>query len=152
MPLIERFDQAIMLDGDYICRVHPFELGNAAQRSYLFATLEHLVRFHQHNGYTNFVINYVFENTDELAELIALLDPLEPQIHCFWLTCTEAEQAERIRKRGNGQVAWELKRFKELNAIQGRASREGFIGERVRTEGQSVQKVVAQIWKKIGFK
>ena len=141
-----RFPTSVMLDGDYIGAVHPFELASEARVAYLYETLAHLVAFHKTNGYPDFVLNYVFESPDSLAALVEKLEPLDSAIHTFWLTCTEEEQRARILKRRTDQWEWELKRFLELNAIQEQASKLGFIGNHIDTTAKTAKEVAALIW------
>jgi tRNA A37 N6-isopentenylltransferase MiaA len=67
--LVERFPEGVMLDGDHIGAVHPFEIYDQQRIAYLYQTIRHLVAFHIEHGYTNFVVNYVFETPESLAEL-----------------------------------------------------------------------------------
>jgi broad-specificity NMP kinase len=141
-----KFEKSVHLDGDTIGDVHPFEIYDPARIDHLYRTLALLVEFHQQNGYENFVINYVFESAQSLGELLALLRPLNPSIHVFWLTCNAQEQERRIRARSRDQVGWELERFIELQRIQTEAAQEGFIGIEVDTSGLSAPEVAAKIW------
>jgi broad-specificity NMP kinase len=68
-----KFDNSVHLDGDAIGDVHPFEIYDDARISHLYRTLELLVGFHQKYGYSDFVINYVFESPESLQELLNLL-------------------------------------------------------------------------------
>ena len=53
-----QFERAVMLDGDYIGAVHPFEIYDDARITYLYRTLHHLIAYHVEQGdYHNFVIN-----------------------------------------------------------------------------------------------
>ena len=144
-----KFEKSVHLDGDYIGDVHPFEIYDKARIAYLYRTLEHLIRFHQENGYFNFVINYVFESADSLQALLGLLTPLDPDIHSYWLTCDEKEQARRIQNRNRSEIEWELKRFVELQLIQAKAARKGFIGKQVDTSGLTLQEIANEIWEDI---
>ena len=45
--LQERFKKSIMLDGDYIGAVHPFQIYNEERTQYLYQTLTHLLKFHK---------------------------------------------------------------------------------------------------------
>jgi chloramphenicol 3-O-phosphotransferase len=144
-----KFDQSVHLDGDSIGDVHPFEIYDDARIHHLYRTLQLLVGFHQENGYSNFVINYVFESPGSLQELLDLLTPLDPSIHTYWLTCNEAEQAARIRKRQRNELEWELSRFVELQRIQAEAARQGFIGQEVDTTNLTSAEVAEEIWKDI---
>ena len=143
--LSRSFEKAVMLDGDYIGAVHPFEIYSDARISYLYKTFEHLIRFHQTHGYQNFVINYVFESPELLAALVGPLEALDSRVYTFWLTCAEPEQRARIFQRRTDQVVWELERFTELNAILEAAASRGDIGTRLETTGQSVEKIVTAI-------
>ncbi len=143
------FEKSVMLDGDYIGLIHPFEIYDDARIEYLYKTLLLLVEFHHSNGYTDFVINYVFESPESLGNLTSRLKTIIPEIHCFWLTCSEAEQKKRILKRERQEAEWELKRFSELNAIQEKAAEKGFIGERIQTDGLDCTEVAALIMGRI---
>ncbi len=143
--LDECFDTSVMLDGDYLGAVHPFRLYDAARVTYLYQTLAHLVSFHQKHGYTNFVVNYVFESPESLSELVGYLRPTDGDIRTFWLMCSEDEQRRRILERKTDQWAWELERFTELNAILEAASEHGDIGARVDTTDKSVAEIVEAI-------
>ncbi len=143
--LNESLGKSVMLDGDYIGAVHPFEIYDDARVDHLYRTLAHLIKFHIENGYTNFVINYVFESPELLAALVKPLRALDKRIYTFWLTCLEDEQRGRILKRRTDGWKWELERFVELNAILEAASERGDIGVRVDTTGKSVADVVRAI-------
>jgi chloramphenicol 3-O-phosphotransferase len=144
-----KFDKSVNLDADYIGFVHPFEIYDEARIDHLYRTLELLVGFHQKNGYSNFVINYVFESPDSLQDLLERLRPLDANIHTYWLTCGEDEQAQRIRARPSSTQEWELNRFVELQHIQAEAAQEGFIGIELDTTGLSAGEVADKIWREI---
>jgi broad-specificity NMP kinase len=144
-----KFDKSVHLDGDAIGDVHPFVIYDDARVSYLYRTLALLIDFHQHNGYRGFVINYVFESPESLQELLDLLTPLDANIHTYWLTCNEKEQAARIHARGRDEIKWELNRFIELHQIQVAASQRGFIGKQIDTSGLSVAEVADVIWEDV---
>src|SRR5689334_13575764 len=108
--------------------------------------MELLIGLHQQNDYHNFVINYVFESAGSLQELLDLLHPLDPSIHCYWLTCDEEEQAKRIRTRRREDLEWELGRFLELRRIQKEASQHGFIGREVDTTRMRAEEAAQVIW------
>ena len=146
--LAERFNQSFMLDGDYIGAVHPFEIYDQERVDYLYKTLHHLIQFHQNHGYTNFVINYVFEQPCQLTLLTDLLEPLDKNIQAFWLTCDEVVQAERIKKR-KADHQWDLKRFVELNQILRASSKKGFIGREIDTTHLAIPEVADKIWQEV---
>lgn len=144
-----KFEKSVHLDGDAIGDVHPFIIYDDARISYLYCTLAHLIDFHQQNDYRCFVINYVFENPESLEQLLNLLNPLDADIHTYWLTCSEEEQARRIRGRGRDEIKWELERFIELHKIQAAAAQRGFIGKPIDTSGMSVPEVADEIWEDV---
>ena len=141
-----RFEKSVNLDGDYIGDVHPFEIYDDDRIRHLYRTLELLIRFHQANGYQNFVINYVFESPETLQALLQLLSPLDPSIHTYWLVCDEEEQARRIRARNREYLDWELNRFVELQRIQQQAALSGFIGVAIDTTRLTAQETADFIW------
>lgn len=140
-----QLDKSVMLDGDYLGAVHPFEIYDGKRVAYLYKTILLLIDFHQSSGYENFVINYVFETTEQLETLIALLQPYDQQILSFWLVCSEKEHKKRVRRRSNWNMEWELKRYRELNTILEESSSNGFIGIRFDTTDLSTQEAAMQI-------
>jgi len=145
-----RLQPSVMLDGDYIGAVAPFEIYDAARVAYLYKTLAHLVSYHQREGgYRNFVLNYVFETAESLAELVALLEPLDARVQVFRLTCAVEEMERRIGRRGRadseGEVVWELARCRELAAIQDAAAQLGFLGVVVDTTTLDVEQTADAI-------
>ena len=144
-----KFDKSVYLDGDSIGDVHPFDIYDVRRIDHLYRTLALLVGFHQKNGYSNFVINYVFESPASLQDLLDLLLPLDPSIHTYWLTCAAQEQARRIRARRGDELEWELTRFVELQRIQTRSAQSGFIGKEVDTTRLTAAEVAQKIWQDI---
>ena len=148
-----RFDRAVMLDGDYIGAVHPFEIYDDARVAYLYQTIHHLVAYHVEQGdYHNFVINYVFESPESLAELRHLLSDLDDEIYAFRLVASDKAIEARIRKReleSDADLRWHLKRYKELLAIQERAAARGDMGFAVDTTDRSAKEVAEAIWQNI---
>jgi tRNA A37 N6-isopentenylltransferase MiaA len=140
--LIERFDGAVSLDGDHLGAVHPFVLDDERRVDHLYATLHHLVAFHQQHGFRTFVINYVFETPASLARLLDLLRPLDPDVRVFRLTASPETLEARIRQRNRATVDWECGRSRELTAILEAA---GDVGEPIDTTGLGVEQVVQAI-------
>jgi deoxyadenosine/deoxycytidine kinase len=144
-----KFKKSVCLDGDSIGNVNPFEIYDDARITHLYRTLALLIDFHQKNGYANFVINYVFESADSLQDLLDRLRPLDSSIHVYWLTCDKEKQAQRIRGRQRDNIAWELKRFVELQEIQRGAAQRGFIGNEIDTTDLTVEEAADKIWNDI---
>jgi GrpB-like predicted nucleotidyltransferase (UPF0157 family) len=146
--LIEYFDRAIMLDGDYVVAAHPFEIYDEARIDYLYQTIAHNVEWHAAHGYHNFVVNYVFEEPESLAKLRQLLAACDDMTCAFRLTCTPDEFERRIRKRSTDpeRLRWESNRFRELTAIQNENARRGDLGLVIDTTGLAVAQVADAIW------
>ena len=142
----QRFAKSIHLDGDAIGDEHPFEIYDDARIDRLYRALTLLVDFYQKEGYSDFIINYVFESAQSLEDLLTLLRPLDEHIHCYWLTCSREEQTKRIRGRNRQELDWELQRFVDLQNIQAEAARQGFIGQQVDTSALSTEGVADLIW------
>ena len=151
--LNSRFEKAVMLDGDYIGAVHPFEIYDEARIDYLYQTICHLVAYHiTHGDYHNFVINYVFETPESLAELCQQLAALDDEIYTFRLTASGEEIEARIRKReqdSDADLRWYLKRYQELVAIQVEAATRGDLGLVMDTTGLRAVEVADAIWEKL---
>lgn len=147
--LYQKFDRSVMLDGDYIGAIHPFEIYDTARITYLYKTIQQLVRFHSTEGhYENFVINYVFETSESLSELKRMLIELNPTLYTIRLTC-EAEELERRlyqRHTDTEELVWYLERCRELTGIQDAAAQKGDIGYPVDTTGLTVTEVAERIW------
>ena len=145
--LYQKFDKSVHLDGDTIADVHPRDIYDDARVDHLYRTIELLIGFHHQYGYHNFVINYVFETPGSLEQLMALLRPLDADIHVFWLTCDKNTQAKRIQGRNRSQIDWELNRFLELQQIQARGAEQGFIGKQIDTTQMTSEETAGVIWK-----
>jgi GrpB-like predicted nucleotidyltransferase (UPF0157 family)/predicted kinase len=152
--LIEKFERAVMLDGDYLGAVHPFEIYDDQRVAYLYATICHVARFHVDHGWRNLVVDYVFETPESLAQLRRALYEIDNETHAYRLTCSAEEIERRIRSRGNSDpafLAWELHRFRELQAIQAANARRGDLGLVIDTTGLSIEEVADAIWRDITF-
>ncbi len=147
--LVEIFDRAVMLDGDYIGAVHPFEIYDNARIAYLYQTIHHLVAFHVRHNYANIVVNYVFETPESLAQLRVMLSDHDDVTYAFRLTGAEDEVERRIRGRNTEQVAWELERFRELTKIMRVAADHGDMGYEIETSGLTAMQVAEAIWQNI---
>ncbi len=147
--LVHRFERAVMLEGDSIGAVHPFEIYDDDRIKHLYQTLRHLIAFHIERGnYHNFVIDYVFERPESLARLKSLLADFDDHIHAFRLLAAPVELERRILERGEDS-AWHLRRAQELVAIQTRAARRGDVGIPVDTTGLSVAQAADVIWQRV---
>jgi GrpB-like predicted nucleotidyltransferase (UPF0157 family) len=147
--LVARFPEGVMLDGDHIGAVHPFEIHDRERIAYLYQTIRHLIAFHIEHGYSNFVVNYVFETPQSLAQLRGRLFELDAVTYAFRLTGAERELERRIRARATKQAAWELERFRELAAVMEAGAERGDLGYLIDTTGLTAAQVAEVIWKNI---
>lgn len=139
---------SVMLDGDYIGAVNPFDLHSNERLIHLYKTIACLVKFHLQNDFKHFIINYVFENEEQLNLLKAELERFDETIYCCLLYCEEKEQMHRIEKRNNEQFALELQRALALNHILNEANTISFIGERLNTTNLTTDEVATAIVEK----
>ncbi len=141
--LLKRFDRAVMLDGDHIGAVHPFEIYDEARVRYLYDTMAHLIAFHQSHGrYQHFIINYVFESAETLADLVATLAPCDLPIYAFRLVAAPSAIEARLRQRETGDaLRWHLQRYQELLDIQNEAAQQGDLGRVIDTTHLTISAV-----------
>lgn len=148
--LNSRFERSVMLDGDFIGAVHPFEIYDEERIAYLYRTLRHLIQFHvEEGGYQDIVINYVFETPESLAELCALLEGLAGEVRTFRLVASDDAMQARIRGRegeSNSSLEWYLKRYRELIELQSVAAKRGELGEVIETTDLQPAAVADLIW------
>ena len=149
--LMKLIDYCVMLDGDILGAVNPFELADSKRFDYFIDTMSHLIKFHKKNSYRHFVINYVFENATEFDKLIDKLHESDDHVRSFLLTCNREKQKARIIKRNNETVDGELKRSKELNGILEQSSELGFIGEKIDTSDVDATRTATQIFQKLAL-
>lgn len=140
--LVARFEQAVMLDMDYIAAIHPFDFYNPQHLDYCLQTLALLIRHHRAHGYTHFVVNWVFESAALLEQLRTHLADLPLALSVFRLTCTPQVLEQRIRQRNLPNVEWEVQRGRDLLAILERAAAEGGMGIGVDTTSRTADEVV----------
>lgn len=140
--------QSVMLDGDYLGAMNPFDLHDNERVTYLYKTIANLIKFHLQHDFKHFIINYVFENEEQLNRLLMELERFEETIYCSLLYCEETIQKQRISKRNSNQVDWELQRAVALNLILTEASEIGFIGEQLNTTYSNIDEVATIIVEK----
>jgi len=139
---------SVMLDGDYLGAVNPFELHSNDRIFHLYKTIACLIKFHQQEGFKHFVVNYVFENEEQLNLLKTELERFDETIYCCLLYCEEEVLKQRIKNRNNQRLEWELQRALELNYILSEASYIGFIGTRLNTTNLNADEVATIIVEK----
>jgi len=144
--LAERFEKSVMLDGDYIGAIFPRDYSNSVWTNYLYETIHNLISFHYKNKIENFVINYVFETPKSLKLLLDKLAAVDKDIKVFHLFCKPKEQRQRIIKRNNSNLAWELERYIELNKILKSNSKIGELGFKIDSSNKTVAETIDEIW------
>ena|ERR1700752_2337705 len=92
--LAESIDACAMLSGDRLVAVNP---PSKNELEHLHSTIELLMLHHRRFGYRHFVIEHVWRNESELADLTRRLD--DPEIHCFLLTLPIEENLRRVERR-----------------------------------------------------
>jgi GrpB-like predicted nucleotidyltransferase (UPF0157 family) len=153
--LVGRFERAAMLDADFVCAVHPFEIYSGERIELQRQVINLLAGFYIQHGYRDLVINGVFEQPEELADLRRLLSNLDSVIYAYRLVCAEDEIERRIRNRASAsgvdleQMAWELQRFRQLMSIQAEAAQRGDLGFALDTTRLSTDQAAAAIWEDI---
>lgn len=150
--LLEYYERGVMLDGDFIGAVHPFDIYDPGRIDYLYQTLQLLISHHRSHGYFNFVINYVFEEAQSLSQLRKMLAELDDVMYAFRLVCDPQEAERRIRQRGKAsgldaeRISWEIERSRQLAVIQQEAALQGDLGFEMDTSHLSVQQTAQAIW------
>jgi deoxyadenosine/deoxycytidine kinase len=144
--LVEKFNPGVMLDGDYIAALHPFDYSNAAQLNYACDTFRVLVSHHIAHAIQDFIINWVFETPAQLARLCHLFQDRNMPILAYRLVCSMDEIERRVRKRGLPQVETEVQRARELVGILDSAAVTGYLGHVVDTTTLTSTAVADIIW------
>jgi deoxyadenosine/deoxycytidine kinase len=150
--LLWKLDNTIMLDGDALGNVNPFDIYDQKRIWHLYKTIELLAAFHKKSGFKNIIINYVFESSQSLNELINLLKPIDDLIFVYWITCEKDVQEQRIKNRKRENIEWELNRFLELQEIQRKASTMGFIGKEINSTHKTISEMANTIIEEIKIK
>ncbi|MEL7247618.1 MAG: hypothetical protein AAFO03_04345 [Bacteroidota bacterium] len=143
--LLNLFERAAMLDGDYFAALQPFSIFSPDDLTYVYQGLAHHIKFHTDHGFEHFIINYVFETAAELKKLKDLLPEAAGSVHEFVLHCQQNERDRRIRKRNNDDIEWEITRSAQLTDILRENNWDGGLGHLLDTTNLSVQEVAQHI-------
>lgn len=144
--LLEKFNPGVLLDGDYIAAVHPFDYANETQLDYAYKTVGVLVAHHMSHDIAHFVLNWVFETPGQLTRLKRHLQALNRPILTYRLVCSIDEIERRIRKRGLPQAEAAVRRARELVRIIEQAATTGDLGYVVDTTDLASTIVAEIIW------
>lgn len=144
--LIEKCNPGVLLDGDYIAAIHPFDYSNETQLDYAYDTFRVLVSHHVLHDIQDFVLNWVFETPTQLARLRHRLQEVNMPILAYRLVCSMDEIERRIRKRGLPQVTAEVRRARELVGILEHSAATGDLGHVVDTTTLTSTAVADIIW------
>ena len=154
--LAEHFEHAVMLDGDYIGAVVPFEIYDSERIEY--TCTRPCAIWSPGMWRTAIPISCSITSSKSqksLARLRQLLSESSDEIYAFRLVCTEDAADQRIRKRGlalgkeGADLDWELHRFRELTQIQDAAAQRGDMGFVVDTTHLSAQGVADATWNNV---
>lgn len=143
--LSKKLKNSVMLDGDYLGAVNPFKIYDPERICNLYSILEYLVKFYITKGYSNIIINYIFETPNQLSELTNRLRLINTNINAYWLTCSVEEQESRIKSRKRFQYEMELDRFRKLNTIMIKSNSTGYIGKHVNISSLSTSEIVERL-------
>lgn len=146
--LLKFFERGVMLDGDYLGAVTPFDLYDPKRVEYLYQTMSHVIAFHKDHGYPDFVINYVFETPASLKRLKDLLAQSDDRIYSFRLACELDEIERRIRTRSQDpeRLGWEVLRAAQLVEILEKGARQGDLGYPIESSHLSAAETAQLIW------
>ncbi|MEL6661084.1 MAG: hypothetical protein AAFN81_05620 [Bacteroidota bacterium] len=144
--LLNLFERAVMLDGDYFAALQPFSIFTPSDLAYVYEGLAHHIKFHCDHGFEHFIINYVFETGAELEKLEGFLPEIVGPVYKCLLHCQQNERDRRIRKRNNEDIEWEITRSAQLTEILQNSNRDGSLGPQVDTTTLSVQEVAQRVF------
>lgn len=91
-------------------------------------------------------MHWVFESPEQLAHLKQTLTPLALPIIIYRLWCDPDMIAARIRKRDPSDLAFELRRSRELVALLNRAAEMGDMDIIIDTTAVPAEQTAAIIW------
>jgi broad-specificity NMP kinase len=145
--LMQRFMRAVMLDGDCLTAIHPFDHDNPSHLDYAYEVFGLLISFHRQKGIHDFVLHWVFESPASLQRLQAKLAPAGERLRIYRLVCTLQALEGRIHQRNHPELSWELQRARELHGILEGAAQTGDVGYVVDTTHRSIAETAEAIWK-----
>jgi broad-specificity NMP kinase len=147
--LLEKCRVGVMLDGDYIAALHPFDHYNPTHLDYAYHTLRVLIAHHLAHGIRDFVLNWVFEDSARLQQFRHALADLVTPVLGYRLTCAPEELERRIRQRGFPDVEAEVERGRELIRLLDQAAVYGGLGHIIETTHRSAVVVAEAIWQHV---
>lgn len=144
--LLARFDHAVLLEGDYVAAIHPFDYYNQTHLNYAYLTFGVIMAHHVTHGIRNIIVNWVFESPEQLTRVKQELGSFGLPIYTYRLWCCPDVIAQRIRQRNLPDVTWELQRSRELVDILDRAAQTGDMGTVIDTTFLTIEQTAATIW------
>lgn len=144
--LLERFPRAVLLEGDYIAAIQPFDYYNQTDLDYAYRTFGLLAAHHVAHGISNIVCNWVWESAEQLARVRRELGVVALPICTYRLWCAPDVIAERVRRRNLPNLDWELQRSRELVGILDRAAFAGDMGIPIDTTTLTPDQTAQAIW------
>jgi len=147
--LLEKFRIGVMLDGDYIAALHPFDHYNPTHLDYAYHTFRVLIAHHLAHGIRDFVLNWVFEDPARLQQFRQALADFVSPVLVYRLTCAPEALERRICQRGFPDVEAEVERAQELVRLLDQAAVHGELGRIVETTQWSAVTVAETIWQHV---
>ncbi|MGB0455138.1 MAG: GNAT family N-acetyltransferase [Bacteriovoracaceae bacterium] len=99
---------------------------------------------HLSNDYSNIILDYVFETSEQMNYLLARVNEGIDK-YIFYIKVSEKEVCRRIRMRNREQAEWELTRTVEILSKQLNAQNIGKLGTEIESDGVLVDDVALQI-------
>jgi hypothetical protein len=147
--LIECFDQAAILDCDYVGgNVSTFDFRNPDSFRRAIESLVVLARHQQSAmGITDFVVSGVFEKSEQLSFAKLMLSKISEPVIAYLLLAKPDALERRVRKRMNGDMEREIARANELSNILYTSSND--LGKPFDTSSLTVDEAADQLWNDI---
>jgi len=96
--LSESMDYCVMLDGDHLIAANP---PAPDPLEHLHSTIALLIQHHRRFGYRSFVVNHLWTEPHELADLRERLRSIDDDFHAFLLMLPREENLRRIAARAS---------------------------------------------------
>lgn len=137
--LASSLDSVAMIDGDYVAAFSQFDYYNQRHLDHVYSTIRELILHHIEFGIEHFLINWVFEQDEQLNKLKNILSDVGMAWIVFRLICEPTELERRICKRGREDIPRQLERARELCRILDTEGADGRLGNVIDTTNLSIE-------------
>ena len=123
----EAVERSVTLDGDQLIALNP---PPDDENGALHDAVALLVRHHLSRGYGRFILNHYWPKAEQIADLKARLQAIDPDfgVHCFRLTLAKEKNLRRIalrqKARAIDETEFEAETFAEEHALLSAAGAE----------------------------